>query len=125
MLGGGDEVEDSCSEPLEFDGGRVGTCARAVVRGVATRLEDGKGERPLGAAVLGETGAVVSLCEGGSGASLGEGAGVVVLGGCCTRVAALWPPPIPDETVNRPANTRTVNAAATTTAAPMTPAPTA
>jgi hypothetical protein len=123
-LGGGDEVEDSCSEPLEFDGGRVGTCAPAAVRGVATRLEDGRGEGPVRAAVLGETGAVVSLGEGGSVASLGEGAGVVVLGGCCTRVDARWPPPTPDETVNRPANTRTVNEAATTTAAPMTPAPT-
>jgi hypothetical protein len=74
--------------------------------------------------VLGETGAAVSLCEGGSVASLGEDAGVVVLGGCCTRFAVRWPPPTPDETVNRPANTRTANAAATTTAAPMTPAPT-
>ena len=46
-LGGGDEVEDSCAEPLEFDGGRVGTCAPAVVGGVATRLKDGRGERPV------------------------------------------------------------------------------
>ena len=45
-LGGGDEAEDSCSEPLEFDGGRAGTCARRG-RGVATRLEDGRGERPV------------------------------------------------------------------------------
>src|SRR4029453_17812220 len=77
----------------------------------------------------GETGAVVSLCEGASVASLGEAslgedAGVVVLGGCCTRVTARLPPLTPDETVNTPANTRTVNAAATTTAAPMTTAPT-
>ena len=46
-LGGGDEGEDSCSEPLEFDGGRAGTCAPGVVRGFATRLEDGRGERPV------------------------------------------------------------------------------
>jgi hypothetical protein len=46
-LGGGDEAEDSCSEALEFDGGRAGTCAPAVVRGIATRLEDGRGERPV------------------------------------------------------------------------------
>ena len=45
-LGGGDEAEDSCSEPLEFDGGRAGTCAPGVVRGFATRLEDGRDERP-------------------------------------------------------------------------------
>jgi hypothetical protein len=82
--------------------------------------------------VLGETGAVVSLCEGGSMASLGEDGGVVVLGedggvvvlgGCCATVAARRPPPTPDETVNRPANTRIVNAAAATTAVPMRPAP--
>jgi hypothetical protein len=36
-LGGGDEVEDGCSEPLEFDDGAAGTCAPAVVRGFATR----------------------------------------------------------------------------------------
>jgi len=41
-LGGGDEAEDSCSKPLEFDGDRAGRCALA-----ATRLEDGKGERPV------------------------------------------------------------------------------
>jgi hypothetical protein len=74
--------------------------------------------------VLGETGAVVSLCEGGSVASLGEDAGVVVLGGCCTRVTGRSPLPSPDETGNRPANTRIVNAAAATTAAPVRPAPT-
>ena len=123
-LGGGDEAEDSCSESLEFDGGRAGTCAPAVVCGVATRLEDGRGECPVEAAVLGETGAVASLGEGGSVAALGEDGGVVVLGGCCTRVTAPWPPPTPDETVNRPANTIIVNPAAATTAAPMRPAPT-
>jgi hypothetical protein len=81
--------------------------------------------------VLRETGAVVALCEGGAMASLGEGGGavvlgggVVVLGGCWTRVTGRWPLPTPDETVNRPANTRIVNAAAATTAAPMRPAPT-
>jgi len=123
-LGGGDEAEDSCSELLEFDGGRAGTCAPAAVRGFATRFEEGRGECPVEAAVLGETGAVVSLGEGGSVASLGEDGGVVVLGGCCTRVTAPRPEPTPDETVNRPANTIIVNPAAATTAAPMRPVPT-
>jgi hypothetical protein len=46
-LRGGDDAEDNCSGLLEFDGGRARTCAPAVVRGVATRLEDGRGERPV------------------------------------------------------------------------------
>jgi hypothetical protein len=73
--------------------------------------------------VLGGNAAVVSLDGVGSVASPGEG-GAVVAGGCCTRVTGRLSPPTPDETVNRPANTRTVNVAAATTAAPITPAPT-
>jgi len=73
--------------------------------------------------VLGGNAPVLSLDAVGSVPSLGE-AGAVVVGGCCTRVTGRLPPPTPDETVNRPAKTRTVNAAAATTAAPMTPAPT-
>ena len=123
-LGGGDEAEDVCSKLLDFDGGRAGTCAPAVARGTATRLEDGRGERSVCAVVPGANVPVESLVGVGSVASLGEGGSVVVAGGCCTRVTGRLPPPVPDETVNRPANTRTVNVAAATTAAPMTPAPT-
>jgi len=71
--------------------------------------------------VLGGNAPVISL---GSNVSLGEVGGVVVTGGCWTRVTGRLPPSTPDETVNRPANTSTVNVAAATTAAPMTPAPT-
>jgi hypothetical protein len=35
-LGVGDDAEDSCSEPPEFDDGRAGTCSLAVVSGIAT-----------------------------------------------------------------------------------------
>jgi len=113
-LGGVDEAEDSCCELFEFNDGAAGTCVPARLCGLATRLEDGRGERPACAAVLGETAPVVALGAGRSG----------VLAGCCTRVSVRCPPPTPGETVNKPANTRTANAAATTTAAPMTPAPT-
>ena len=73
--------------------------------------------------VLGGNAPVVSLDGVGSVPSLGEVAAVVG-GGCCPRVTGRLPPPTPDETLNRPANTRTVNVAAATTAAPMTPVPT-
>jgi hypothetical protein len=86
-----------------------------VVSGIATGLEGGRGERPVSAAVPGGGGTVVVL---------GEDGGVVVLDGCCSRAFALWPLPTPGETANKPANTRTANAAAATTAAPMMPAPT-
>jgi hypothetical protein len=46
-LGAGDDAEDNCSVPLDVDGGRARTCAPAVARGTATRLEDGRGERPV------------------------------------------------------------------------------
>ena len=46
-LGGGDEAEDNCSKPLDVDGGSARTCAPALARGTATRLEDGRGERPV------------------------------------------------------------------------------
>jgi hypothetical protein len=114
-LGGGDEADDSCSEPLEFDHDRPGTCALAVVRGIATGLEGHRSESPVSAAVP----------DGGSPVVvLGEDGGVVVLDGCCSRVSPRWPRPTPGETAKRPANTRTANAAAATTAAPMMPAPT-
>jgi hypothetical protein len=118
--GGGNEAGDSCSEPLKFDDRRVGTGARAVVRGIATGLEARTGERSASAGALGE--GVVVLGEGV--VVLGEDGGVVLLGGSCARVAARWPPRTPDEAENTPAKTRIVNAAAATTAAPMTPAPT-
>src|SRR5215475_4915764 len=73
--------------------------------------------------MVGGDAAVVSLDGVGSVMSRGE-SGTVVVGGCCTSVTRRLPPPTWDETVNRPAITRTVNVAATTTAAPMTPAPT-
>jgi hypothetical protein len=86
-------------------------------------VEDGRGERPGGALVLDGSAAVVSPANGGSVASLEAGGGVVP-GGWCTSVTGRLLRPTPDETVNRPANTRTVNAAAATTAAVMIPAPT-
>jgi hypothetical protein len=46
-LGAGDEAEDKCSNPLDVDGRGAGTCAPAAARGTATRLEDGRGERPV------------------------------------------------------------------------------
>ena len=46
-LGGGDDAENNCSKPLGVDGGCAGTRAPAVARGTATRLEDGRGERPV------------------------------------------------------------------------------
>ena len=73
---GGDEAEDSCSEPLEFDDGRAGTCALAVVPGIATGLGGGRGESSVSAAVPGGGSPVVVL---------GEDGGVVVLDGCCSR----------------------------------------
>ena len=39
-LGGGDEAEDSCANPLDPDDDSAGTCALAVARGSATRLLD-------------------------------------------------------------------------------------
>jgi hypothetical protein len=41
-LGGGDQAEDSCANPLDPDDGCAGTCALAVARGTATRLVDGE-----------------------------------------------------------------------------------
>jgi hypothetical protein len=76
-LGGVDEAEDSCCELFEFNDGSAGTCVPARLCGLATRLEDGRGERPACAAVLGETAPVVALGAGRSG----------VLAGCCTRVS--------------------------------------
>jgi hypothetical protein len=46
-LGAGDDAETNGSKPLDVDGGCAGTCAPAVARGTATRLEDGRGERPV------------------------------------------------------------------------------
>jgi hypothetical protein len=46
-LGAGDEANDNCSNPLDVDGRGAGTCAPAGARGTATRLEDGRGERPV------------------------------------------------------------------------------
>jgi hypothetical protein len=113
-LGGVDEAEDSCCELFEFNDDTAGTCVPARLCGLATRLEGGRGERPVSAAVPGGAGPVV----------LGEDEGLVVLDGCRSRVSPRWPRPTPGETANRPANTRTANAAAATTAAPMTPTPT-
>jgi hypothetical protein len=123
-LGRGDEAEDSCSEPLEFDDGGAGTCALAVVSGIATGLEGGRGERPVSGAVPGGGGSVVVVGEDGGVVVGGEDGGVVVLDGCRSRVCARWPLPTPGETAIRPANTRTTTVAAATTAAPMMPAPT-
>jgi hypothetical protein len=72
--GGVDEAEDSCCELFEFNDGTAGTCVPARLCGLATRLEEGRGERPACAAVLGETAPVVALATGGSG----------VLARCCT-----------------------------------------
>jgi hypothetical protein len=123
-LGGGDEAEDSCPEPLEFDDGRAGTCALAVVSRVVTGLDGRAREPPVCAAAPREGCAVVALGGGGSVIVLGgAGGGGVVLDGCCTRVSARWGPLIPGETAIAPANTRTASAAAATTAAPMTTTP--
>lgn len=121
-LGGGDEADDSCCEPLEFDGSAE-TCVPGVACGIAARLEDCIGEPRVCAAALGESAPVVSPGESGTVVVLGAG-GSGVLTGCCTRVFMRWPRPTPGETVNRPANTRTASTAATTTAAPTTPATT-
>jgi hypothetical protein len=124
LLGESDEADDSGCKPLVFDGGWAGTCALAVVRGTATRLEDGRGEPRVWAVVLGGMVSVEPLGGVECVASLGEGGGVVVAGGCCSSVTGRLPLLTPDETLNRPANTRTAKVAAATTAAPMTPAPT-
>jgi hypothetical protein len=123
-LGASDEAEDGGARPVEFAGGCAGTCALAMARGTATRLEGDGGERPVWPVVLGGNVSVESPGGFCSVASLGEGGGVVVAGGCCSSVTGRLPLLTPDEMVNRPANTRTVNVAAATTAAPMTPAPT-
>ena len=122
-LGEFDEAEDGCVEPLEFDDDRPETCAPVVAPGTATPLERDGGKRPVCAVVPGGNGAVVSPGKSGSVASLGAGGGVVA-GGWFARVTVRWLPLTPDETVTSPANTRIVNAAAATTAAPMAPAPT-
>jgi hypothetical protein len=79
-LGGGDEAEDSCCEPFEFNDGSAGTCVSAVVRGIATGPEDGIGERPVRAAVLGESVPVVSPGESGTVVMLGAGGSGVLAG---------------------------------------------
>jgi hypothetical protein len=132
-LGGGDDAEDSCAKPLEFDDGRAGTCWLVVVSRVSTGLDGRARERPVGAAAARDGGSVVSLGGGGSVVSLGGGGSVVMVGGagggvvlngCGTRVSARSRPRTPGETATAPANTRTASAAAATTAAPMTLAPT-
>jgi hypothetical protein len=122
-LGGGDDAEDSCAKPLEFDDGRAGTCGLVVVSRVSTGLDGRAGERPVGAAAR-DGGSVISLGGGGSVVVVGGAGGGVVLDGCCTRVSARSRPRTPGETATAPANTRTASAAAATTAAPMTLAPT-
>jgi hypothetical protein len=116
------EPEDGCVEALEFDDDRPGTCAPVVAAGTATPLEDDGDKRPVCAVVPGGNGAVVSPGKSGSVALVGAGGGVAA--GWCARVTVRWLPLTPDETVTSPANTRIVNPAAATTAAPMTPAPT-
>jgi hypothetical protein len=124
-LGGGDDAtEDSCAEPLEFDDGRAGTCGLVVVSRVSTGLDGRSRERPVGAAAVRDGGSVVSLGGGGSVVVVGGAGGGVVLNGCGTRVSARSRPRTPGETATAPANTRTARAAAATTAAPMTLAPT-
>ena len=72
-LGGGDEAEDSCCEPFEFNDGRAGTWVFAVLCGKATLLGDGSGERPVCAAVPGGTASVVSPGESGTVGGAGRG----------------------------------------------------
>jgi hypothetical protein len=104
-------------------GGNVAAESLGEGGGVVVAGEDG------GVVVAGDDGGVVAGEDGGvvagedGGVVAGEDGGVVA-GGCCARVTGRLPPPTPDEKVNRPANTRTVNVAAAITAAPMTPAPT-
>jgi hypothetical protein len=70
-LGGGDEAEDSCCEPFEFNDGSAETSVPAVVRGIATRLEGGSGECPVCAAMLGRSAPLVSPGVSGTVVVLG------------------------------------------------------
>ena len=70
-LGGGDEAEDTCCEPSEFNDGSAETSVPAVVRGIATRLEGGTGECPVCAAVLDGSASLVSPGVSGSVVVLG------------------------------------------------------
>jgi hypothetical protein len=117
-LGESDEAEDSGCEPFEFNDGGTGTCAPA------TRVEGGSREGPVCAAVSGDAGAAVVSADGGAVVLLGDGGSVVVLDGCFTGVSERWPLLTPGETSNTPAKTSTANAAAATTAVPMTTAAT-
>jgi hypothetical protein len=119
LLGGGDEAEDNCSAPVEFDEAvvlgvwvadrRAGICVRAVVPRIAT---EGRG--------AGGSVSMVVLGEGG--VMVGEDAGVVVADGCRSSVSRRWPVLAPGQLGNAPAKTRTASAAAVTTAAPITSA---
>jgi hypothetical protein len=119
LLGGGDEAEDNCSAPVEFDEAvvlgvwvadrRAGICVRAVVPRIAT---EGRG--------AGGSVSMVVLGEGG--VMVGEDAGVVVADGCRSSVSRRWPVLAPGHLGNAPAKTRTASAAAVTTAAPITSA---
>jgi hypothetical protein len=70
-LGGGDEAEDTCCKPSEFNDDSAGTSVPAVVRGIATRLEGGSGECPVCAAVLAGSGSLVSPGVSGTVVVLG------------------------------------------------------
>ena len=119
-LGGGNEADESCSAPVEFDeavvlgvcvaDGRGGIRARALVPRLATGPKGQRAGGSISVVVLGEGEVVV----------LGEDPGVVVPDDCRSSVSVRWPVPAPGQLGNTPAKTRTATAAAATTAAPIT-----
>jgi len=128
-LGGGNEADESCSAPVEFDeavvlgvcvaDGRGGIRARALVPRLATGPKGQRAGGSISVVVLGE-GEVVVLGEDPGVVVLGEDPGVVVPDDCRSSVSVRWPVLAPGQLGNTPAKTRTATAAAATTAAPIT-----
>src|SRR5262245_44769035 len=128
LLTGGTEADGNWPAPVEFDEAaslglsvadrRAGICARALVPRIAAGLEGCRTGGSTSVVVSG-VGSLVALGEDGAVVG-GANAGVAVPDVCRSSLSGRWPVVAPGQVGNAPAKTRTANAPAATTAAPIT-----
>ena len=127
-LTGGSEAGDNWPAPVEFGEAatlglsvadrRAGICARVLVPRIAAGLEGGRTGGSTSVVVSG--GGSAGVLGGGGAVVVGANAGVAAADDCRSRVSGRWPVLASGQLGNSPAKTRTANAAAATTAAPIT-----